>query len=104
MRAIRVTALRLLLAILCWVGPATLSGCSVHEHNVGLGPNGLGTESVRQFYILFGWLQINEVDSQRLAKDATSYRICSEWSFVDVLLAPFLLPLTVTSRTVTVER
>ena len=53
--------------------------------------------------MFFGLLDLNEVDTQRLAGDLTSYRITTRWSFTDILLTPLLLPLTVTSRTVTVE-
>lgn len=81
-----------------------LCGCATHEHTVGLGPNGVGEASARQFYWLFGWLRLNEVDSQRLAGELTSYRVTTSWSFTDFLLTPFLLPLAVTTRTVTVEK
>lgn len=79
------------------------SGCVAHEHIVGLGPTGLGESSMRQYYLLFGLIQFNEVNVQRLASDLTSYSIVSEFSFVDLLLSPLLLPFTVTSRTVTVK-
>ena len=81
-----------------------LQGCVWHEHTVGLGPSGVGSESKRQFYLFFGLLRLNEADSQRMTHDARSYRISSEFAFTDLLLTPFLLPLTVTTRTVTVER
>jgi len=40
---------------------------------------------------------------QRAANDLTSYSIRTEFSLTDFLLMPFLLPFTVTSRTVTVK-
>ena len=73
------------------------------RHIIGLGPTGLGEVSARQYYILFGLVQFNEVDTQRMAGDLTSYTIESEISLVDILLMPLLLPLTTTSRTVTVK-
>ena len=76
----------------------------VHEHVVGTGPNNLGTSSSRQFYVLFGLFQLNEADSQRLTHGLNAYRITTEVGFVDAILLPLLLPLTVTSRTGTVER
>lgn len=78
-------------------------GCVAHEHVVGLGPTGLGETSTRQYYVLFGLVSFNEVNVQRMVSDLTSYTIATEYSIVDLLLAPFLLPLTVTSRTVTVR-
>ncbi|MBK8980546.1 MAG: hypothetical protein IPM29_31980 [Planctomycetes bacterium] len=83
---------------------AALSACSIHEHTVGLGPTGVGTETARQYFFLFGLFRLNEVDTESLAEESTSYRIRTESAFTDFLLAPLLLPLTVTTRTVTVER
>jgi len=75
-----------------------------HEHRLGLGPTGSGSESARQFYFLFGLVRTNEVDEQRMASGLTSYSVATEYGILDILLQPFLLPLTMTSRTVTVNR
>jgi hypothetical protein len=83
---------------------ASLCGCVVNEHRVGLGATGSGSQSMRQYYILFGLFRTNEVDVQRLASDLTSYTIRSEYSWFDLLIQPLLLPLTMTSRTVTVDK
>jgi ABC-type lipopolysaccharide export system ATPase subunit len=74
-----------------------------HTHVVGLGPTGTGETTVRQFYIVFGLIPLNEVDTQRFATELTSYAVDTRVAFVDLLLAPLLLPLTATSRTVTVR-
>lgn len=74
-----------------------------HQHNVGLGPTGSLVTTARQYYLLFGFMQLNEVNVQRMASDLTSYAIESEFSFVDMLFTPLFLPFTVTSRTVTVR-
>ncbi len=87
-----------LLALLC-----TAPACEVHEHRIGNGPTGIGEESTRQFYILFGLVRFNEVNPQRIAGDYVGYQIRTEFSFIDLLLFPLLLPLTTTSRTVTVS-
>jgi hypothetical protein len=79
------------------------SGCISHQHVVGLGPTGTGSTSERQYYVLFGLLQVNEVDTQRFAPELTSYAIDTRFSFTDLLLTTLLLPLTVTTRTVTVR-
>ncbi|MEZ5966547.1 MAG: hypothetical protein R3F56_22110 [Planctomycetota bacterium] len=89
-----------LLALVLLVAP---SACLVHEHRVGLGPVGVGAATARQYYFLFGLQRINDVDAQRLALGKTSFLIRSRMSFWDVVLAPLLAPLTMTSRTVTVE-
>ena len=80
-----------------------LTACQVHSHRIGGGATGSGEESARQFYILFGWLPLNDVDTQRMTADLSSYEIRTEFSAIDLLLTPLLL-LTVTSRTVTVYR
>ena len=80
-----------------------LTGCMSNQHVIGLGPTGLGETSARQYYILFGFVEFNDVDAQRMADELTSYTIQTEFSFVDALLLPLLLPFTVTSRTVTVK-
>jgi hypothetical protein len=79
-------------------------GCAAHHHRVGTGQNGVGQSSMRQYYLFFGLLRLNEVDTQRLSGNLTSYEIVTERSFSDFLVMPLLLPLTVTSRTVTVYR
>ena len=94
----RAAALSLLLLML-----PSLGGCMFHRHVVGLGPTGLGESSETQWYILFGLVRFNEVDTQRMASDLTSYAIETEYSFLDFLFMPLLLPLTVTTRTVTVK-
>lgn len=79
------------------------SGCVTHQHTVGLGPTGTNETSVRQYYIFFGLMQLNEVNVQRMSSDLTSYSIDTRFSFTDLLFSPVLLPFTVTSRTVTVR-
>lgn len=81
-----------------------LSGCVGHVHRVGVGPTGVGEASARQLYLFFGLMTVNEVDIQRLTDNLTGYAIETEFSFVDLLLTPFLLPFTMTSRTVTVHK
>lgn len=82
---------------------ALAASCVSHTHVVGLGPTNSGETTVRQYYFFFGFFALNEVDTQRLAPELTSYAIDTRFSFVDALLFPLLLPLTATSRTVTVR-
>lgn len=79
------------------------SGCVWHRHEVGLGATGTGEVQERQYYVLFGFVEVNEVDARRMAPDLTSYTIETEFGLVDLLLAPLLFPLTMTSRTVVVR-
>lgn len=89
--------------LLAAAAAASLCGCVSHTHVVGLGPTGAGENSARQYYIFFGLVTLNSVDAQRLAPELTSYAIDTRFAFVDLLLSPLLLPLTATSRTVTVR-
>ena len=74
-----------------------------HSHVVGLGATGSGVVVQRQYYWLFGFGRVNEVDPQRMAPDLTSYTSETSYGFLDLILAPLLLPLTATSRTVVVR-
>jgi len=88
-------------ALICLLLLAT--GCVHHRHSVGLGATGTGELSARQYYILFGFFGTNDISAQRLADGLTSYTIETRYGFIDMLLQPLLLPLTMTSRTVTVR-
>ncbi|MFK7739442.1 MAG: hypothetical protein AB8H80_03895 [Planctomycetota bacterium] len=79
------------------------TACVGHRHSVGLGATGTQSVQARQWYVLFGLFEANEVDAQRMADGLTSYEIVTEYSLLDILLQPLLLPLTVTTRTVTVR-
>lgn len=79
------------------------AGCVGHTHVVGLGATGSSAVTERQYYLLFGLVPVNDVDSQRQATGLTSYTVDTRFGLVDLLLAPVLLPLTVTSRSVTVR-
>lgn len=79
------------------------AGCVGHTHVVGLGSTGSNAVTERQFYLFFGLVPVNDVDSQRLAPDLTSYTVETCFGLGDLLLAPVLLPLTVTSRSVTIR-
>lgn len=89
----------LLLASLGLLG----GGCVSHTHAVGLGPTGAEVKVARQYYLLYGLFEINDVDTARMAGDMTSYSIETKFGFVDLLLSPFLGALLTTSRTVIVR-
>ena len=94
---IRRRALLALLPVL-----ACTAGCMSHFHSVGLGATGTREVSARQFYLFFGLVPLNEVDTQRMATDLTSYTVETKWGFTDLLLLP-LAGLTMTTRTVVVR-
>lgn len=77
-----------------------LPGCLVHEHQVGHGSSNIDQATMRQYYLFFGLVRLNEVNVQRELADKTSYVIDSGFRFWDFVLAPFLAPFTITTRTV----
>ncbi len=75
-------------------------GCLVHEHHVGHGSSNIDEVTLRQYYLFFGLMRLNEVNVQRELADKTSYVVDSGFRFWDFVWAPFLAPFTMTSRTV----
>lgn len=98
-----ISGLRTLGLLLAVVATTGASGCVTHTHNVGLGATGSEVVVERQFYWLFGFVQFNEVDARRMAGNLTSYSVETSYGLYDILLAPLLLPLLSTSRTVVVR-
>ena len=79
------------------------SGCNAHLHVVG---DGGGDEIVekRQWYVLWGLVPINDVDTAEMADGASDYTIETEHSALDVIINIFTGLVTVYSRTVTVTK
>ncbi len=78
--------------------------CSTHIHTVGNGPQTYQQNEARQWYVLWGLVPINDVDTSQLAEGATDYEIKTEQSFLDVVINIFTSAVTVYSRTVTVTK
>jgi hypothetical protein len=100
------------LLVLLLVSPA-LSGCHVTRFRVGTGGGGFHQETMHQYYLFFGLLQLNEVDIQRVVADVSGYDVevgfsyrGGVWtldSFGDFLVSLLFLPLTVTRQAITVK-
>lgn len=81
-----------------------LSGCYTFTHQVGTGASG-GTETeARQWFILWGLVELNDVDSKQMAGNATNYTVTTEFTFLDVVISFFTSLGTVYVQTVSVER
>ena len=94
---------KLMLALVC--GSVLLTpACYTLHHTVGKGAQGHSETEKREWFILFGLIPLHEVDSKTLAGDATDYRVTTQWSFVDILLNIITGFVTISSRTITVER
>jgi hypothetical protein len=79
-------------------------GCTTHLHKVGSGPESYNSEELRQWYILWGLVPINDVDTKDMAGDAINYEIKTEVTPLDFLISIPASVVTVTSRTVTVVK
>ncbi len=80
------------------------SGCAAHTHVIGDGGDGSETVEQRQWYVLWGLVPINDVDSAELADGAADYTIETEQSALDVIINIFTSIVSVNSRTVTVTK
>mgnify|MGYP000552704577 CR=1 FL=1 len=94
----RVVTLMLIVAFVA------LIGCSAHIHQVGKGAQGNQVVEARQWYILFGLIPLNEVDSYQMADGAENYEIKTEQNVMDIIINMFTSAVTVYSRTVTVTK
>ena len=84
-----------------------LSACATHTHTIGDGPQTGVTETARQYYVLFGLVPLNKVDTNAMIGDATDYRLETGQQGIDVLIgmaAGLIIPTTVSSRTVKVTK
>lgn len=81
-----------------------IMGCSAHTHMVGNGAQGMEQTQERQWYVLFGLVPINKVNTSTMAAGATDYTIKTEQSALDVIINIFTSFVSVYSRTVTVTK
>ena len=92
-------------------------GCATHVHSIGYGAQTGVKTTARQFYLLYGLVPINSIDTNEMAgKDANgnyiiNYDIKTETGPIDILLSIGLGivtygigPAIIQSRTVTVTR
>lgn len=82
----------------------SMVGCYMFEHQVGKGAQtGMKVEK-KQWFILWGLVPINQVDSQAMAKGASDYTVKTEMSPVDVVVSIVTSWITVYPQTVTVTK
>lgn len=91
-------------SIILVVSFLVISGCYSVTHVVGDGAKGSTTTSERQWYVLFGLVPINEVDSKEMANGATNYEITTEFTFVDLVIGFFTSLVSIQPQTVTVKK
>ncbi|MFC1527731.1 Bor/Iss family lipoprotein [Candidatus Neomarinimicrobiota bacterium] len=79
-------------------------GCTTHIHRIGTGPQSYTNDEERQWYVLWGLVPINEVDTKEMAGDVANYEIKTEVTPIDFLISIPASTVSVTSRTVTVTK
>lgn len=82
---------------------ASLSACMTVEHTVGQGAQGPQTATERQWYVLWGLVPINKVNSQQMAQGKADYTVKSEVQPLDVIINAVTGFISVYSQTVEVQ-
>ncbi|HEX9829064.1 MAG TPA: hypothetical protein VGB10_02525 [Bacteroidota bacterium] len=86
------------------VASLLLGGCMTHMHVVGDGGKTASIQQERQWYVLWGLVPINTVNTAEMTKGATNYTIKTEQTALDVIINIFTSAISVTSRTVEVRQ
>lgn len=84
-----------------------LIGCSTHIHTVGTGPQTGVKNTARQYYLLYGLIPLNSVDTDGMAGSVANYEIQTQVGPMDALIntASWVTIVgIVSSRTVTVTK
>jgi PBP1b-binding outer membrane lipoprotein LpoB len=81
-----------------------LVSCTTHVHTVGNGPQTGQTETAQQWFILFGLVPLNNVDTGAMAGGAADYEIQTQTAPLDIIIGMVIGFTSVSSRTVTVKR
>ena len=95
---------RKLSAVLLIIVILFVIGCATHVHQVGKGAQGNETMEARQWYILWGLVPINNVDTNTMAAQTTDYEITTSMTPVDFIINAVVGSVTVNCRTVTVRK
>ena len=105
------------LLVFCIIILMLFISCATHFHTVGIGPQTGVTQSSRQYYLIFGLVPINSVDTKELAGTdmngtaIENYEIKTQYTVVDWAIQMGLFIITspiggfgglLSSRTVTV--
>lgn len=80
------------------------SSCYTLTHTVGSGGSGGEKVEKRAWYILFGLVPLNTVESKAMAGNSENYTVTSSRTVVDVLLNIITGIVTVGSQTVSVQK
>jgi hypothetical protein len=90
----------LAVALLCAFS-LSASGCLTHRHIVGNGASTGQSQTAKDWYLLWGLVRLNTVDTKAMAGNTSNYTIDTEESFLDGLIY-YVTAGIVGARTVTV--
>ncbi len=79
-------------------------GCAAHVHQVGKGAQGNEMMEARQWYVLWGLVPINDVDTNSMVGQTTDYEIMTSITPIDFIISAFTGIITVRCRTVSVQK
>ena len=97
-------AFKLKSAMLILAASFMMTGCFTQRHVIGDGAQTGDVEEVRQWFVLWGLVPINKVDSAEIANGAYDYEIKTEHNALDVIIGIFTGVISVVPRTVTITR
>lgn len=80
------------------------SSCYTLTHTVGSGGSGGEKVEKRAWYVLWGLVPLNTVESKALAGNATNYTVTTSHTVVDVLINIVTGIVTIGSQTVSVQK
>ncbi len=93
-----------LLSIILLVSVTLLvASCYTQHHVVGEGAKGNRVETSRTWYVLWGLVPINKVDTKEMAKGAKDYEITTQFTFLDMVIGFFTGIITVYPMSVEVK-
>jgi hypothetical protein len=81
-----------------------VSGCMTNIHTVGKGGSNSETVIDRQWYVLWGLVPINAVNTKTMAGGSSNYTIKTEQSPIDVVINCVAGFVTVSCRSVSVTK
>jgi len=95
------------LVMIMIVSSLFLIGCSTHVHTVGTGPQTGLENTARQYYLLYGLIPLNSVNTGSMAGNAANYEIQTQVGPMDIVInvaSAVTIAGIVSSRTVTVTK
>ena len=99
------------LIVICMIISMIFIGCATHVHSIGTGPEVGHKVTARQWYLFYGLVPLNSVDTHEMADSAENYEIQTQTGPIDIAISVGLGivtfgigPAIIQSRTVTVTK